>query len=192
MERTRQRGFTLIEAMVVLSVLAVIVAMAAPSMRDFMVRNKVASLSNEFSAALMQTRALAVAKNTCATLCASTTITGSSTTATCSNGASDDFQKGWIIFVNSTCTSAAAGPAASTDVVVLRRGETAGGYGITPSAAALSNVMFDPRGLAVLAASGNFAVSPPTTADDEFKRTICLDSAGRATVRRTKSSGTCS
>jgi type IV fimbrial biogenesis protein FimT len=184
-------GFTLIEALVVVSVLAVVTALAMPNLRSFVVRNKVASISNEFSSALSQTRALAVSKNTCATLCAATGVSSSSGTATCTT-TSSDFQKGWMIFVNPTCTAAQTTPTAATDVAVLRMGESGTNYAIQPSSDALSIVMFDPRGFAVLAAAGSFQINPPTSADDSYRRTVCLDAAGRPTVRKTLSSATCS
>lgn len=184
------KGFTLIEALVVIAVLAVVSALAAPSLRTFVVRNKVASISNEFSSALTQARALAVSKNSCASICAAPSVSSSSGTSTC-NTTSADFQAGWMIFANPTCDAGKTDPAA-TEVSVLRIGDTSGGYSIQPSDSALSIVMFDPRGFAVLGAAGNFQVNPPTSADDDFKRTICLDAAGRPSVRKTQSANTCS
>ena len=68
--RHLQRGFTLIEMMTVVSLIALIAALAAPDLRAFMVRNKVAGVGNEFAAALQQARALAVSRNSCVSLCA--------------------------------------------------------------------------------------------------------------------------
>ena len=84
--------------------------------------------------------------------------------------------------VNAACDAAQTTPtAAGGTLTFVRAGET-GGYSIKPSAASMSIVMFDPRGFANLAASGNFQVKTP---NDEvpYRRTICLDAAGRATVR---------
>ena len=50
--RRDQGGFTLIEMMTVVSLIALIAALAAPDLRAFMVRNKVAGVGNEFAAAL--------------------------------------------------------------------------------------------------------------------------------------------
>jgi type IV fimbrial biogenesis protein FimT len=186
-----KRGFTLIEMLTVVAVLAVVGALAAPYLGTFMVKNKVASLSNEFTSALQQTRALAISKNTCASLCASTNVQ-SDNTGTCSNSSGDDFQRGWVIFVNPTCDATQVTPTANGGVITgLRRGES-NGYSITPSDAALSMVMFDPRGFANLAAAGNFQIDPPTGSDATLRRTICIDAGGRAAVRKTKTTGTCS
>ena len=53
------RGFTLVELLFIVSLLVIIMTLAAPNLRLFLVRNKVAGLSNEFSAALLQARGLA-------------------------------------------------------------------------------------------------------------------------------------
>ena len=178
----KYRGFTLIEALVVIAILAIVLAAAVPGMRGFVVGSKVASISNEFSSALLQTRALAVAKNSCATLCASTNPDAA--TGTCTDNAADNFQKGWLIFVNPACNENQTKPAdAGGTLTVVRRAES-DGYSITREGGAKSIVMFDPRGLANLTATGRFQVTAPSGADDSTRRTICIDTAGRATVRK--------
>ena len=175
------RGFTLIELLTVIALVAILTTLATPGMQSLLLRNRVASLSNEFTSALQQTRALAIAKNSCVSLCASTTV-NQTNTGTCANTAADDFQAGWLIFQNPACDAAQTGPAAARDVLVSRTGE-ANGYSIKPSVPALSIVMFDPRGFANLAATGNFQIATPN-ADADYRRTVCLDAAGRATVRK--------
>lgn len=178
------QGFTLIEALVTISVLALVTGLALPSLRSFMVSNKMANLSNEFSSALLQTRALAVSKNACATICASKDIavTTGGGSGTCSNAADDDFQNGWLVFVNKACNDTLTSPPTGS-ITVLRRGEANSGYSVKPAASSPSMVMFDPRGFANLSTAGSFAINPPATADAKYKRVICLDAAGRASVR---------
>jgi type IV fimbrial biogenesis protein FimT len=180
-------GFTLIEALVTIALLAIVLALGMPSLRGIMVSTKIASISNEFSTALQHTRALAIGRNSCATLCAASNVsaTATSTTATCSAlAATNNFQSGWVIFENPSCDATLLNPTVNGNVVnIARRGE-AEGYAITPSAAALSLVMFDPRGFANLTAAGNFQVAPPSGEAASYKRTICIDAAGRAVVRQ--------
>ena len=175
------RGFTLIELLTVIALVAILTTLATPGMQALLLRNRVASLSNEFTSALQQTRALAISKNSCVSLCASTTV-NQTNTGICANTAADDFQKGWLIFQNPACDAAQTAPSAAGDVLVSRTGE-ANRYSIKPSVAALSVVMFDPRGFANLAANGNFQIATPN-ADADYRRTVCLDAAGRATVRK--------
>ena len=164
--------------MTVVAVLVIIGALAAPEMRRMLVRNKVASIGNEFAAALQQARALAVNRNTCASLC----VASSSNALTCTAAAGADFQSnGWIIFQNPSCNAAAMTADAASGTVVQRTGDV-GPYTLKASNASLNVVLFDPRGYANLAAAGNFQVLP-TGMDDSYKRLVCLDAAGRATVR---------
>lgn len=183
MNLRKPRGFTLIEALVTISILAIVTSLAVPNLRDFMVSNKMANLSNEFSSAVLQTRALAVSKNACATLCASTDISASGGTGTCSNSTTDDFQKGWLVFVNKACTDTLTTPPAGS-ITVLRRGDGDNAYSITLGTGGKSMVMFDPRGYSNLPAAAEYKVNPPASADAKFKRAVCVDAAGRPTVRQ--------
>ena len=180
--RRSSPGFTLIELLTVIAIVAILATLAAPGMQAFLLRNRVASLSNEFTSALQQTRALAISKNSCVSLCASTTV-DQTNTGVCANTATDDFQKGWLIFQNPECDAAETTPTDNGGVVLVSRTGEANGYSVKPSVAALSIVMFDPRGFANLAATGNFQIATPN-ADADYRRTVCLDAAGRATVRK--------
>lgn len=54
------RGFTLIELMIAVSLLAVLVALAAPAMGDFIVRQRVASQAGELALAMAMARSEAI------------------------------------------------------------------------------------------------------------------------------------
>lgn len=78
----RSGGFTLVELLVTISVLAVLVAAAMPGMRDFVVGNRLSSNVNSFIGLINYARSEAIARNqdvmVCpkssgATTCASTT-----------------------------------------------------------------------------------------------------------------------
>jgi len=189
--RRRRRaaaGFTLIEALTVVALLAITLAIAVPNLRDFLVKNKVAGLSNEFSGALLQARALAVAKNSCVTLCASTTVAANAKLA-CSTGTQHDYQQGWIIFSNPACNAALSSPAAASVVVLGARQGESNGYRIKPLASSLSSITFDPRGTAALGAQGVFQVLAPSGNASTFNRNVCVDFSGRSSVRKYDASG---
>jgi type IV fimbrial biogenesis protein FimT len=193
------RGFTLVELLVVIALLGIIASLAAPDLRSAIVRNKVASLSNEFATALQQARALAVSRNSCVELCMSTQGT---TSTTCNGGNRPGTElngQGWFIFENPTCEASASGVSAADvggTVIQQRTGEGEGinaalrgtGYTISRSVGTAASVLFDPRGYAHLIGSGIFQIAPPrsvsTLNGQDYRRTICIDAAGRTTVRQ--------
>lgn len=79
----RSRGFTLLELMVTITVLAVIVAIALPNMRDFIVGNRLSSNVNGFIGLINYARSEAIARNQDVMVCpkASGAITCASTTS---------------------------------------------------------------------------------------------------------------
>lgn len=84
-------GFTLIELMVTIIVLGVLVAIAAPSMQQFIVSNRLTSQANELVADISYARNEAATRGTRITMCIS------SDGATCTG---TDWQAGRMIFVD--------------------------------------------------------------------------------------------
>lgn len=70
--RRRPTGFTLVELMITVAVLAVVLAIAVPSFRDMINRNRLVSTANEISGALNLARMEAIRRNRRVELCPST------------------------------------------------------------------------------------------------------------------------
>ena len=171
--------------MVVVALLAIIASLAAPDLRAVVARNKVANLGNEFVASLQQARALAVSRNSCMSICVASANAAATCAATTANN-TDFMATGWLIFQNPACDATATDPAAASvagTVLQQRAGESAC-YTLKPSSPALNIVLFDPRGYANLSATGNFQIQPPSGVSSSYRRTVCLDAAGRASVRQ--------
>lgn len=81
-------GFTLIEMMVVVAIVAILAAMTAPSFNRFVVSSRVISATNDLVAALHLARSEAVTRNASVSLCP-----GSGDA--CAN--SDDWSGGWQV-----------------------------------------------------------------------------------------------
>lgn len=87
------RGFTLIELLVTLSVLAVIVAIAAPSFTSMVRDNRTQAMLNDLDSALHHARAAAITRRERITLCP-VKVNGDG----CDD--SDDWNHGWLIHNN--------------------------------------------------------------------------------------------
>jgi type IV fimbrial biogenesis protein FimT len=85
----RARGFTLIELMVTVTVIAILALIAAPSFNEAILSNKLAGFSNNFVASVQLARSEAIKRNTPVTLCRSADGQTCATTGT--------WQQGWIV-----------------------------------------------------------------------------------------------
>lgn len=86
----RQRGVTLIELIMVLVIMAVLLALAAPSFAEAIRDNRLASQANRIVYALNLARSEAVKRATPVTLCKSSSGTACTTTS--------QWEQGWILF----------------------------------------------------------------------------------------------
>lgn len=72
MTRRNERGFTLVELMVTVAVLAIVAAIAAPSFRNLLLNSRLTAAANELSAALQGARMEALRTNARVVVCPST------------------------------------------------------------------------------------------------------------------------
>jgi len=88
--KQRVRGFTLVELMVTIGILAVLVAVAIPSFNSALISYRLTSISNTFVASAQLARSEAIKRNSKVTMCKS--ADGLTCTAT------GDWQQGWILY----------------------------------------------------------------------------------------------
>lgn len=134
----QQQGFSLIELMVTVAIVAILAAIALPSFVEAIARNRVAAQANDFIAAVNLARMEAIRRNVTSGVCAS------SDDATCGGGWDD----GWIVW--------ATDPAVAGDRDVLRVGEFNANDTFSGANTA---VEFTARGV-LTAAVGSFRLEP--------------------------------
>jgi type IV fimbrial biogenesis protein FimT len=96
----RTRGFTLIELMAVVAVVAILVVVGIPTLRDTMIRSRLSGQVQEFYGTLALARSEAIKRGLPVSICKSNTGTS------CTAGSA--WRDGWIVFVNNDNDSPAA------------------------------------------------------------------------------------
>lgn len=181
------QGFTLIELMVTIAVLAIIIALATPSFTSVINNNRLSSHANELVASLQLARMEAVRRNVRAVVCRSEN--GSS----CATGAA---WGGWITFVDSNRNGTAEA------AELLRVNTVKAPVQVRPGAAVTANrIVFRPDGLArVTDAAGvpqtallsvNVGVCIPTRLPPENQRLVQIRAGSRISVVRSDTGGAC-
>jgi len=157
--RKRHSGFTLIEMMVVVALLAILMMVAAPSVRDLTLNARMTSTANDLMTDLSIARSEAVKRGARTAVCSSSTGTGCTTTP---------WEQGWIVFIDADADGNLAAAADIVKVVPGIQGMSAVSVGHGVNGAGASFVPFRPSG-----------ATNPTAADITF--TLC-DSRTIATV----------
>lgn len=89
--RGRSRGFTLLELMTTITIVAVLLAIGVPSLRGMIQRNRVSSASNDLAASIAYARTTAINRGQLVSMCPS--ADGNS----CVSGGAE-FDPGWIVY----------------------------------------------------------------------------------------------
>lgn len=181
MIKPRVAGFTLIELMVTIAVLAVIVTLAVPSFASVINGNRLTGASNEISALLQMGRMEALRRNQAVIVCPVADPEAASTdTAICTTNA----PAGMKVFVPGS--------------VVLGRHAFPGRVEASFSGQFGNRLVFRPDGFARSTASVNsfvnalISVCIPTTTPPENIRYISIESGSRITTTRVDGDGACS
>lgn len=169
-----QGGFTLIELMVTIAVLAIVVTIAAPSFTTMINNNRSVALGEELAIALNYARSEAVKRGSRVSICASSD--GASCTA------ANTWTQGWIVFTDSATSDSAASPTVGT---VLRRWEAPNaGAVITVTQTAATNFIRYTR-LGTLGRSSQITVTSSVSGcGSDAARTITVGPAGLINVAR--------
>lgn len=177
----RARGFTLIELMVTIAVLAIVTAIAYPSFTSLMNSSRLTGAANDLVGDLQTARSEAIRRNARVTVCASADNT------TCA-GAAGDWQS-WIVWIDN--------PAPTADEV-LRVGHAKAPLQVLTSPAVTGNagsIVFRADGMA-RAANGSLltaSIAPcmVTTSPAENMRVVRIASGSRVSTTKATGAGVC-
>ena len=141
--RTPQQGFTLIELMVAIAVLAILISIGIPAFRDLTASNQMRTGVNDLVAALHYAKAEAVSRGERVVLC-------KGTNTACQN--SGDWTQGWAIFEDAD----ADGVLDSGELLMAREALTGSVETFIGSGTAADNVTFTAGGRTTLGAAQRF------------------------------------
>jgi len=162
------RGFTLIELMVTIAVIALLAAVAAPAMVTLMNSNRLSSSAGELAAALQLARAEAIRRSAPVTVC------GSADGESCTNGAG---WADWIVLGTNNMDA---------QIDVVRSGSISNNLQVRGPAA---GVVFGSAG--TITAQANLTVCIPTDEPAENQRVLTVMLSGAVLTARNNGGGAC-
>ena len=173
-----QRGFTIIELMVAITVFAVMAVVAIPSFVGFVDRNRTVTSANSFLNALMIARSEAVKRNRLVTLCNS----NAGGTACIAGG---QWESGWTVFVDTNNNNAIDG---GEDVLLVEEG-VPNGFSLREVGGTFGDFIdYTPTGETFPLTGGTVVFNLCRADGDTAKsRRINIGTAGRPAVAKTAS-----
>ncbi len=129
------KGFTLIELMVTISVVAILATIAIPSFQNFIRQTRVTTQATDFITVLNYARSEAIKQNRAVTVCKSTDL------ATCAVGGS--WAQGWIAFVDVNKDGAVS----AADTLLRVHSALSGGSSLVGGATISNWIQYAPTGI---------------------------------------------
>lgn len=167
--------------MVVIAISAILVAIAAPSMRSLVESNGVASSVNSLMSAISFARAEALKRGVTVTMCRGVDADATTTTPACSSGA--QWESGWLVFADFN----ADGKFDASDILLRVQGSLAASGSIRQGGdqtRTFPSLRFTATGLLRQGASTFTFIAPSDVAalsnSPSTRRRVCVSLIGRA------------
>ncbi len=162
----RNGGFTLIEVMVTVALLAILIAAVAPSFRGLLLDNQAATQANAVVTSLMFARSEAIKRNAPVVMCQS------GAGADCDAG---NWADGWIVFADAN-NDATVDPG---EPILQTVGKLPASFALTADPVSVSDFTYRPDGSVTTAA--DFLLCPPDDVSSRARQ-IQVDASGRPVV----------
>lgn len=107
-----QKAFTLIELLVTVSVLGILAAMAVPGFRSQIIKSESSALAEDTLGAINFARLEAIKRGRAVTLCPVNNA---------GDNCGNDWNKGWLVVVDTAATEATKPPVVANQAAILRR-----------------------------------------------------------------------
>jgi type IV fimbrial biogenesis protein FimT len=187
MRRHTSQGFTLVEALVVIALTAILVSMAIPEFRNFSARRGVVAQVSELASTIRLARTEAIKRGLPITVCRNSAAEGA-TPVCAGDAAGQGWATGWVMFVD----RGVRGTIDAADLVLkVQPPFTNSGGIVTPDGSAYA-LTFEPNGVAVGAAQRLIfspAIPSGDTAYSALQKTVCISFNG--STRLVDGSSTC-
>jgi len=156
------KGFTLVELIVALTIAGILMAVAAPALQKFVSSNRLTGQVNELLADINLARSEAIKRSTTTGVC----VTAAGGTSCVAAG---NWANGWLVYYFDAVTSAN---------VTVKSHESLTGKNTLASPA--DQIVFSRSGLLSIAiGTGQFTLTDPTTND---RRIVCIATSGRPSL----------
>jgi type IV fimbrial biogenesis protein FimT len=159
-------GFTLLELLIVISIVGVLLVAVVPTLSNVIDGNKVSAESRKMMSTIAFSRSEAVKRNTFVTVCKSSNATS------CETGTDADWHDGWLVFADINNDGALD----SGEEVVKRINSTSAGVVINAGSTIANRFTYRPTGS--ISNAGSFVVCPES-GDITLAKKIVISIVGR-------------